>query len=139
MADEHAVEGGRSERMVTLEDARGWSGLRLDELGGDTVGRIAGVLVDDHTGEPEWLLARIGRFGNHTVVPARDAVEGVGHVWVPYSREQIRRAPKMEPGASLTGEAERRLLSHYGIAGNAGRHAELDAGSADAVTARPAD
>ena len=97
------------------------------------------MLVDEQTAQPEWLLARMGRFGHHTLVPARDAVEGVGHVWVPYTRDQIRRAPKADASASLTGEAERRLLSHYGIAGNAGRHAELDGRGPEAITAKPAE
>ena len=141
MAEERSPEPSEGEqevRLATLEEARGWAGHRLDELGGGVVGKVEGVFVDDQTGLLEWLLARMGRFGHHTLVPARDAVEGVGHVWVPYTRDQIRRAAKVAPGDSLTGEAERRLLSHYGIAGDAGRHAELDGRGPEAITARPA-
>lgn len=123
---------------LTLEEAKGWTGHRLDEISGGSVGKIEGVVVDAESGRLEWLLARMGRFGHHTLVPARDAVEGVGHVWVPYTRDQIRRAPKIEPGSSLNREHERELLAHYAVAGDAGRYAELEQREAEAITARPA-
>jgi hypothetical protein len=95
-----------------------WEGHRLDDVRGANVGRIEGTV--DRTEEPaaearavRWLLARMGRFGHHTAVPARDAVEGVGRVWVPYTRDQIRHGPKLEPGVPLDGDAERALLKHY--------------------------
>lgn len=125
-------------RRPGLDDVRGWAGHRLDELGGANVGRVEGAFVDAVTGEPEWLLARMGRFGHHTMVPARDAVEGIGRVWVPYSRDVIRHAPKVDPVASLTGGTERALLEHYAIAGSAGRAGELDARDPDEVSVRPA-
>jgi hypothetical protein len=117
---------------------RAWAGHRLDEIGGDGVGKVEGVFVDEQTGKPEWVLARTGRFGHHTLVPARDAVEGVGRVWVPYTRDQIRGAPKVSPGKPLGRDTERELLEHYGIAADAGRFAELEKRPADAVTAKPA-
>ena len=121
-----------------LQDVAGWKGHRLDELTGANVGRVDGVFVDAETGEPEWLVARMGRFGHHTLVPARDAVEGVGHVWVPFTREVIRRAPKVDTIASLTAEEERALLDHYGIGGGAGRAAEISAREPGAISVRPA-
>ena len=80
----------------------------------------------------------MGRFGHYTLIPCRDAVEGVGHVWVPYTREEIRRAPRVDPNAPLTAAAEQGLLDHYGIAVSAGRAAELEQLDAGAVSARPA-
>ena len=123
---------------LELAEAQTWAGHRLDEIGGAAVGKVEGIYVDDESGRPEWLLARMGRFGHHTLVPARDAVEGVGRVWVPYTRDQIRRGPKASAGKPLSREAERELLGHYGIAADAGRFAELAKRPADAVTARPA-
>ena len=132
------AEAPESAGRASIDEVRNWTGHRLDELGGATIGKVEGVFVDEGSGEPEWLLARMGRFGHHTLVPARDAVEGVGHVWVPYTRDQIRRAPKIDPGSSLNGEAERELLRHYGIAGRAGRYAQLEGSEPQAITARPA-
>jgi hypothetical protein len=118
------------------EALRAWTGHRLDDVSGGGVGRVEGFYVDEIGGRAEWLLARMGRFGHYTVVPARDAVEGVGHVWVPYTREQIRKAPRVNPQESLTAITERDLLAHYGIAVDAGRMAELEQ-RGDGVSARP--
>jgi hypothetical protein len=122
-----------------LEEIRSWAGYKLDEIGGASVGKVAGAYLDEVSGRPEWLVARLGRFGHHTVVPARDAVAGVGRVWVPYPRDHIRRAPKIQAGTPLTGEQEATLLAHYGVAGPAGRSAEVAGRDAGTVTSRPAD
>jgi hypothetical protein len=127
------LESGRS---ASAQEVQAWFGHRLDEISGGAVGKVEGLLVDDSTGEPEWLFARMGRFGHHALVPARDAVEGVARVWVPYTREQIRSAPRAEPDASLTVAEERKLLEHYAIAVDAGRAAELAERGDDAVSAR---
>jgi hypothetical protein len=122
----------------TAEDAAAWAGHRLDEVAGANVGKVEGAYVDDSSGRLEWILVRMGRFGHHGVIPARDAVAGVGHVWVPYTRDQIRRAPRIEPKAGLTKERELELLANYGVGGDVGRAAELAGRDDDAVTARPA-
>ncbi len=101
-----------SERPSVAE-AKGWVGARLDEMGGAGVGKIEGVYVDEESGEPEWLLARLGRFGRYSLVPARDAVEGVGQVWVPYEREILRAAPRFEPRQELDPESEAELSAYY--------------------------
>ncbi|MDQ3759749.1 MAG: hypothetical protein M3331_07400, partial [Actinomycetota bacterium] len=115
-------------------------GHRLDEMGGAQVGRVEGSLVDGETGRLEWLLTRMGRFGHYCLVPARDTVTANGRVWVPYSRDQIRRAPRVEPGKPLERDAEQQLLEHYGIAkAEGGRGAELSEREPGAETAHPAE
>lgn len=91
-----------------------WTGYSLDDVRGVGVGRIESPLAGEL--EAGWLLARMGRFGHHTAVPARDAVEGVGRVWVPYSRDQIRHAPKVNAVDRLDPAMERELIAHYGLA-----------------------
>jgi hypothetical protein len=122
----------------SLEEVVSWAGHRLDEIAGGAVGKVEGTYVDTESGRPEWLLSRMGRFGQYCLVPARDAVGGVGHVWVPYTRDQIRGAPRMEPKAELTKAREDEFLKHYGIGGEAGRSADIASRDDDAVTARPA-
>jgi hypothetical protein len=121
----------------SAEEVAGWAGLRLDAIAGAAVGRVEGAFIDSDSGSPVWLLARMGRFGHRTLVPGRDAVAGFGHVWVPYTRDRIRRAPRVDPQAPLTAGGERLLLAHYGIAADLGRAAEIaDRDPAD-VTAEP--
>jgi hypothetical protein len=132
-------EGAPANEALTAEEVKGWKGFKLDDLGGSPIGKIEGAYVDEEGGRPEWLLARMGRFGHHCLVPARDAVAAGSHVWVPYDRDQIRKAPRQDPGKPLDRDGEQVLLDHYGVGtGQAGRGAELAKREADAVTSRPA-
>ena len=125
---------------LTAADLAGWAGFKLDEMGGASVGKVEGVYVDDKSGRPEWILARMGRFGAHCLVPARDAVTANGRAWVPYTRDQIRRAPRVQPGKPLERESEQKMLDHYGIGKAAtGRSAELAEREAGTKTVHPAD
>jgi hypothetical protein len=119
-------------------EARSWIGSRLDEIGGAAVGKVDGFFVDADTGRPEWLVVRLGRFGQQGLVPAREAVGVAGRVWVPYARETIKAAPKAGTKAPLTRESEIELLKHFGAGGNAGRTAELNARGFEAITSSPA-
>jgi hypothetical protein len=96
---------------TTRDDLDALVGHGLDDVRGVGVGRIEAALTGDR--EAGWLLARMGRFGHHTAIPARDAVEGVGRVWVPYARDHIRRAPHVEAVESLDPLMERELIAHY--------------------------
>ena len=90
-----------------------WAGFALDDVRGVGVGRIEALLHGEDGAA--WLLARMGRFGHHTAVPARDAVEGVERVWVPYSRDLIRSAPKVDAVETIDPLMERELVAHYGV------------------------
>jgi len=125
--------------MPTAAEMGEWTGSKLDEMGGATVGKVAGVYVDDSSGKPEWLFARMGRFGHYTLVPARDAVYANGRIWVPFSRDAIRKAPRVDPGKPVERDSEQALLDHYGVGtAEAGRGAELAKRGPNAVTTRPA-
>jgi hypothetical protein len=119
-------------------EVREWIGGRLDVLGGSSVARVDGFFVDEESGRPEWLVVRLGRFGQHVLIPAREAVHAAGKVWVPYSRDAVKGAPRVNTKAPLTREAELELLKYYGAGGNAGRAAELNARGFEAITASPA-
>ncbi|HYH61799.1 MAG TPA: hypothetical protein VD766_08025 [Solirubrobacterales bacterium] len=99
------------EDLAAAESADALAGSKLDEMGGSQVGRVEGSV----TGRIEWLIARMGRFGHNCLVPARDSVTANGRVWVPYSRDQIRRAPRVDAKAPLDAELEASVLAHYGL------------------------
>jgi len=122
-----------------LSEVRSCLGSRLDAIGGTSVGKLVGAYVNEGGERPEWLLVRLGRFGHHALVPAREVVGGVGHVWVPYHQDAIKRAPKVDTRAPLNCGSELELLAHYGIAGGMGRASELAERDSATITARPAD
>ena len=136
MGEEVQVEVGNE---LTLEEVKGWLGFRLDDVGGASVGKIESAYADEAGGRPEWLLARMGRFGHHCLIRVRDAVAAGGQVWVPYTRDQIRKAPRIDAGKPLERDSELAPLTHYGVGSQeVGRGAELAELEGSAVTARPA-
>jgi hypothetical protein len=124
--------------LPDTSEALGWAGAKLDELSGGTVGRVEGVLVDAESGDPKWLLVRMGRFGHHTALPFSHAVAGVGRVWAPYARDMVRQAPRIDAGNSLTRERELELCAFYGMGETTGRGAEIAGRPEGTVTAEPA-
>jgi hypothetical protein len=137
MADDATQSPASAPAGPDLEEARSWIGGRLDDIGGTSVAKVEGVFVDSETGRPEWLAVRVGRFGQRGLVPARDAVGVAGRVWVPYSRDTIKGAPRVGTKAPLNRESELELLRHFDLAGEIGRTAELNARGFEAVTASP--
>jgi len=132
--ERNAGTGGTS-----VEEALGWTGRKLDDVGGSTIGRVEGVYADAEDGSPAWLLFRVGRFGHHSLLPIAQAVGGEDTVWVPYEREMMRRAPRVDAGLPLGRERELELCDFYGIAKGTGRRAEAAARPEGTTTAHPAE
>lgn len=132
-------EGPPPVEAPSLEEALGWAGSRLDEVRGGSVGRVEGVYVDAVNGQPHWLLVRMGRFGHHSALPLVHAVGGIRHVWVPYGRDEIRAAPRIDPEKPLTCERELALCRYFGIDDRGGRAGALATRPAQSTTARLAD
>ena len=120
------------------EQAVAWTGFRVDEPGGSSVGRVGGVFRDSATGEPAWLIAKLGRFGKTIAIPFRDCAAGIGHVWVPYERSLLRAAPGVDPEKPLTREQELAICSHYGISERVGRGLEVAERPEGSVSAQAA-
>ena len=125
---------GHSEGMLDLNEAMGWTGYRVDDVYGARVGTVVDIYVDHDSDAPCWILVKMGRFSDaHALLPVRDAVAGSGHVWVPYEKDLIRRAPQMAPGMPLSQEHERALCAHYGVMSSRG--AEIAEIPSSALTA----
>ncbi len=129
---------GALEHPSTLEEARAWAGRKLDDVNGSTAGRVEGVLVDAESGEPSWLVIRIGLLGRRSAIPFELAVGGPERVWVPLPREVIRSAPEVDPAAGLEAGQEAALCSHFEIPEGSGRAAAIagrEPGAAGSVPA----
>jgi len=122
--------------LPTLAEASAWSGHRIDEVGGSSVARIQSVFVDGETGEPVWVIAKVGRFGKAIAIPFLDCAPGVGRVWVPYTRETLRGAPGIDPAKPLTREQELAICAHYGVHDELGRAREVKERPEGAITSQ---
>lgn len=120
--------------MPDLQEALGWTGFRVDDVYGARVGIVEDIYVDHDTDTPCWILVKMGRFSDaHALLPVRDAVAGNGHVWIPYEKDLIRRAPQIAAGMPIAQELERALCVHYGVMSSRG--AEIAEIPASALTA----
>ena len=111
--------------LPTADDAREWLGFRLDDVSGAGVGSVKTVFCDAESGDPAWVVAKLGRFGKTIPVPFRDCAAGAGRLWVPYGRDELRAAPGVDPLNPLTREQELAVAEHYGISERVGRGAEV--------------
>lgn len=84
---------------------------------GEKVGSVGEIYVDDVTGAPDWVTVRTGLFGTaDTFVPLQTArVEG-GDLVVPYAKDLIKDAPRIEADGALSPQEERVLYRHYSVA-----------------------
>jgi uncharacterized protein (TIGR02271 family) len=92
-----------------------WRGRNVVSSDGDKIGTLEEIYLDTHTGQPEWATVTTGLLGTQqTFVPLAQADPQNGEVVVPYSKDQVKDAPSIDPDGQLSPEDEARLYSHYG-------------------------
>jgi uncharacterized protein (TIGR02271 family) len=93
-----------------------WRGRTAVDADGSKLGTIEEIYVDSETNRPEWALVHTGLFGGKSsFMPLRDARSDGEQVMAPYSKDQVKDAPKMDADGSLSQQDEAKLYSHYGI------------------------
>jgi uncharacterized protein (TIGR02271 family) len=102
--------------MPDVNTVRSWQGATMVDRDGDRVGTIDSIYVDDQSGQPEWALVNTGLFGaKSTFVPLAQANPSGDDVQVPYEKQLIKDAPKMDPDGHLSEAEEQELWRHYGL------------------------
>ncbi|HYG95488.1 MAG TPA: hypothetical protein VD741_00140 [Solirubrobacterales bacterium] len=129
------TEGARTSTPAAMS----WLGAEVAELGGASVGQVQGFFVDADSGEPAWLVARLGRRRRARVValPFTNCAGAPFGVWVAQEADAIRSAPVVDPTRPLRREHELTICAHFGIGENVGRAAEVAARAEGDVTATP--
>jgi sporulation protein YlmC with PRC-barrel domain len=95
-------------------------GQPLVDNDGNDIGKVTDVISDPSTLRTEWIVVRTGRFGPEHLVPA-NAVEALedGSLRAPFTRHQVKAAPRAKDHASPTRPERENLFEHYGMASNA--------------------
>jgi hypothetical protein len=116
-----------------------WVGCEVAESGGDAVGQVQGVFVDADSGEPAWLVARLGRRRRARVVaiPFATCAGAPFGVWVAQEGDAIRSAPVVDPTRPLRREHELTICAHFGIGEKVGRAAAVGGREEGGITATP--
>ena len=92
---------------------------------GDKIGSIGQVYADDDNGQPTWVTAKTGLFGtSESFVPLEGARVDGGDIRVPYTKDQVKDAPRVDTDGHLDPSEEDRLYAHYGLAGGGRTYSE---------------
>jgi uncharacterized protein (TIGR02271 family) len=120
--------------MHDIDTVRTWQGRTMVDRDGDRIGTIDAIYLDDQTGQPEWALVNTGLFGTKsTYVPLAQATETGDDVRVPYDKQLVKDAPRVDVDQHLSEAEEQQLWRHYGLDyDTGGRHVARD----DAATSR---
>lgn len=126
-------------RKPSTAEAMGWLGADVAELSGSSIGQVQGIFVDADSGEPAWLVTRLGRRRRARVIalPFSNCAGVPFGVWVAQEADAIRSAPVVDPTRPLRREHELTICAHFGIGENVGRAAEVASRQAGDITATP--
>ncbi len=86
---------------------------------GDKIGSVDQFYVDDASGRIAWVSVHTGLFGtSESYIPLDDATVQGNDVVVPYTKDQVKDAPKVNTdGGALEEDDQDVLYRHYGIGG----------------------
>ena len=94
---------------------------------GDKVGKVEQVFLDDNSGEPTFLTVNTGLFGaKESFVPVKDARQDGDRVVLPYQKDVIKDAPKVDADQHLSPQEEEELYRYYELNYDDGRGTDRD-------------
>ena len=83
---------------------------------GQKIGSVEDIYLDRESGEPEWAMVKTGLLGPRgTFVPLAEATMQGSDITVPYGKDQVKNAPRVDPDGELSQEQEPELYAHYGL------------------------
>src|SRR5215217_6774020 len=102
--------------MIDRNDVTTLSGATVRTEGGDKIGRVAQVYLDDETGQPEWVTVRTGLFGTkESFVPLAAARFDGAELVVDATKDQVSGAPRVDEDGHLSEQQEAEIYRYYGI------------------------
>ncbi|SDL98209.1 conserved domain-containing protein [Arthrobacter sp. ov407] len=96
---------------------------------GDKIGSIGQVYADDNNGQPTWVTAKTGLFGtSESFVPLEGARTEGDDILIPYTKDHVKDAPRVDADGHLEPAEEERLYAHYGLGGGSQTYADTTGG-----------
>jgi uncharacterized protein (TIGR02271 family) len=108
--------------VITRTDIHQLAGADVYGVDNSKIGTAGQVYLDDDTDQPEWLSVNTGLFGlKESFVPLSEATFTGGRVQVPYDKDRVKGAPKVDPDGDLNPSEEEELYRYYGIGASTGQ------------------
>jgi uncharacterized protein (TIGR02271 family) len=107
--------------MITKEniDRLANNGSNVLDSEGNKIGSIGQLYLDDRTEDPSWATVKTGLFGtSESFIPLAEATVDGDDIRVPYTKDQVKDAPRLDPDGHLSETEEDRLFEHYGLGAN---------------------
>jgi uncharacterized protein (TIGR02271 family) len=106
--------------MISEQNIAALVGANVIGSDGDKIGTVGQIYVDPATGRPNWATVKTGFFGtSESFVPLEAADESDGGLRVPFSKDKVKDAPRIESDSELTDSEEDRLYDYYQGSGSA--------------------
>lgn len=103
--------------MIDRNDLDRLEGMDVHGSDGEKIGSVDVLYVDDHSGDPTFVLVNTGLFGmRSSFVPVQDASIDGDVLRVSYSKDKVKDAPNMDPDGHLEPSDEQELYRYYGLA-----------------------
>jgi uncharacterized protein (TIGR02271 family) len=101
---------------VNISDPTQLHGLTVTGPGGEKLGKVDGIYLDNDTQRPEWAAVKSGLFGSHvSLVPLATADLAGNQLRVPFDKGALESAPHHDPDRELSPQDEADLFTHYAI------------------------
>lgn len=103
--------------MLTMDQLQTVAGVDALDEQGDKIGSVGQIYLDDSSGQPEWVTIKTGMFGTkESFVPVEAAsLQGDSTLRIPFDKEKVKGAPKVEADQHLDPAQERELYRYYGL------------------------
>lgn len=102
--------------MIDRTSIANLSGANVIDTNGKKVGTVGQVYVDQQDGTPNWLTVHTGLFGlSETFVPIDRATWDTEAVTVPYEKDFIKDAPRIDADGRISPAEEEQLYQYYGM------------------------
>ena len=103
--------------MMESERPEGqWTGHDLFDLDGDKIGTIVDVRLGEATVGVNWLVVATGLLGTKKIfVPVGEVRRSGDRLSVPYTKDRVKGAPKVEDESVLTEADKGKLCRYYGL------------------------
>ncbi len=108
--------------MITQNDIQQLARADVYSTGGDKIGSVGQVYLDDQSGAPEWVSVKTGLFGTkESFVPLDKAELNGDRIEVPFGKDQVKDAPRIDADGDLSPAEEDELYTYYGLSSTGGR------------------
>lgn len=105
--------------MISINDVGGILAAKTPVRGNDgKIGTVGQVFLDDSSNDPTWMTVNTGLFGTkESFVPLEGATYDHDEIVVPFTKDLVKDAPRLDVDESLRPEQESELFAHYGLQG----------------------